>query len=130
MLLKKINPNWNPIEKPDLKVGETIEKTDYRKLVETGAAICVDENGVEQPLPGMKFRCPVCYKETLSSTEFTDHVKEAHSPNKEVKIEQPIIVEPEKLVVPSEEDLRAKRLAAMAKGREAAKARREAEKNK
>lgn len=81
-LLKKIDPAWAPAEKKDLRVGETVEIGDVEALVKSGAAVIVDENGIEQPLPGQKFLCPICYKETTNLSEFTDHVNNAHRPKK------------------------------------------------
>lgn len=48
MLVKKKNPNWQPSEKPDLAVGETLEVTDARALVISGDAIAIDpDTGIE-----------------------------------------------------------------------------------
>lgn len=77
-LLKKVNPEWAPAENKGLKVGETIEITDYPALVRTGAAVLVDEDGNEMPMPGLKFPCPVCFQETSNLKEFTAHVDEKH----------------------------------------------------
>jgi hypothetical protein len=45
MLVRKINPEWKPIENPNLKVGETIEKTNPRQLILEGNAEAVDKDG-------------------------------------------------------------------------------------
>lgn len=48
MLVKKKNPNWQPSEKPDLAVGETLEVTDAKALVISGDAIAIDpKTGIE-----------------------------------------------------------------------------------
>lgn len=47
MLVKKINPAWQPAENRGLLVGETIEITDPEALILKGYAVAVDENGVE-----------------------------------------------------------------------------------
>jgi aminopeptidase C len=47
MLVKKINPEWNPIEtrgSKDLAVGDTIEITNPRELILAGDVEAVDEN--------------------------------------------------------------------------------------
>ena len=72
--VKKIDPSWRPSENKDLKVGETIEITDYTRLVRSGAAILVDESGNELPLPGQVFNCPICYKGTSTLSDFVLHV--------------------------------------------------------
>lgn len=47
MLVKKINPEWQPSEKPGIKVGETIEMTNPRQLILTGMVRAVNEDGTE-----------------------------------------------------------------------------------
>lgn len=47
MLVKKINPEWKPSEKPDLKVGETIEISDPKTLILSGVVKAVDAEGME-----------------------------------------------------------------------------------
>jgi hypothetical protein len=39
MLIKKIDPNWIPSEKKDLKVGETIDFDNPRDLIINGQAV-------------------------------------------------------------------------------------------
>lgn len=73
-LLKKMNSEWMPSEKRDLKVGEVLEVTDYVTLVRTGAAILVDEQGNELSLPDQVFTCPVCFKESRALPAFVAHV--------------------------------------------------------
>lgn len=91
-----MRPDWQPSENPGLKVGETIEITDYTALVRSGAGILVDESGIEQPLPGQVFACPICYKGTGTLAEFVAHV-DTHkklTPEEALKEE---VVEPTKV---------------------------------
>lgn len=85
-LLKKIDPNWQPAEGNDynkfpngFNVGDVIDISDFRTLVQSGAAILVDEGGVEQPLPGQVFACPICYKGLRTLADFVAHVDEHKS---------------------------------------------------
>lgn len=45
MLVKKINPEWQPSENPGLKVGEKIEITDAKSLILGGMAVAVGAHG-------------------------------------------------------------------------------------
>lgn len=74
-LLKKVNSEWFPSEKKDLKVGETIEITDYTNLVKTGVAVLVDGSGKELSMPGTSLKCPVCFKEELNIDSFMAHLE-------------------------------------------------------
>lgn len=47
MIVKKINPEWFPSEKKDLKVGETIEMTDPKELILKGDVVGLDKDGLE-----------------------------------------------------------------------------------
>ncbi len=47
-LLKKLDGNWQPSENPGLAVGDTIEITDPRELILSGAAVAVGANGEEK----------------------------------------------------------------------------------
>jgi len=47
MKVKKINPEWQPIENRGLKVGEVIEITDPRALIVNGDVVGVGEDGEE-----------------------------------------------------------------------------------
>ena len=135
-LLKKLDPDWSPSEKPDLKVGETIEMTEVESLVRSGAAVIVDKDGIEQPLPGQKFACPICYKETETLAQFTAHVTNSHQ-----KVQAPVAtpaieevtegesqtasedsIEPIIPRLTKAERIQEKRLASLAKAREARKA--------
>ena len=94
-LVKKVNPEWSPSENPDLKVGETLDVTDYRTLVITGSAVLVDEDGNEKPLPGQVFSCPVCFYKTDTIDGFTSHV-DSH---KKVYKSAPVVIEREEVKV-------------------------------
>lgn len=48
MLVKKINPNWTPVENNALQVGETIEITDPKALVLNGDVVAINEDGTEK----------------------------------------------------------------------------------
>lgn len=75
-LLKKVNPEWSPKENENLKVGETIDMTDYRTLVENGTAVLVDESGNEIPLPGTLLKCPVCFQKFNDIASIASHMAE------------------------------------------------------
>jgi len=47
MLVKKINPEWQPAENRGLEVGEVIEITDPRQIVKQGLGVVVAEDGRE-----------------------------------------------------------------------------------
>jgi hypothetical protein len=47
MLVKKINPDWQPAENRGLQVGETIEITDPKQLIISGMAVGIGEHGEE-----------------------------------------------------------------------------------
>lgn len=136
-LLKKVNPAWEPSENKGLKVGETIEVTNYRRLVEGGMAVLVDALGNEIEMPGQVYNCPVCFRVIAGLISLVEHVQSSHLPQKaeQPKVEKtiegtPVVTEAEALksAVDAElekqksEDLRAKRLAALQKAREARKA--------
>jgi hypothetical protein len=136
--LKKVNPDWMPSEKRNLQVGEVFEfNGPYESLIKGGMAILVDAEGNEQELPGQKFTCPICFSEIEGLLGFTEHVT-SHRPapkKEEPKKEEPKPeVEPEPTTavvetveesstvteaVSKEDDIRAKRLAALQKAREA-----------
>lgn len=93
MLLKKISSEWEPSENRHLKIGETLEVTDYKGLVEARFAVIVNEQGEEQPLPGTVFVCPICFTKTEKVEEFTDHVLNAHKKvevKTETKVNEPV----------------------------------------
>lgn len=45
MLVKKVNPDWYPSEKPNLLVGETVEISDPKTLILNGTVTAVGPNG-------------------------------------------------------------------------------------
>lgn len=47
MLVKKINPEWKPAERPDLEVGDTLEITDPKQLIVSGMAVGIGAKGEE-----------------------------------------------------------------------------------
>ncbi len=47
MLVKKINPEWIPVENKGLQVGETIDISDARELVLRGDCVAIDSKGAE-----------------------------------------------------------------------------------
>lgn len=82
-LLKKTNDSWQPSEKPDLKIGESIEVTNFENLVKTGMGVLVDESGNEIELPGQEFKCPICFTNTQGIVQFTEHVSTHLNKNKQ-----------------------------------------------
>jgi len=144
-LLKKTNNDWQPSERPNLKVGETLEVTDYINLVKTGMAVLVDISGNELELPGQKFTCPICFNVFEGVMKLTEHLSTHLKKNQEnleektlkqnvaEKIAKEYINEPKIQDLPLEavdtpiaeetkkEEIKAKRLAALAKARAARK---------
>ena len=138
-LLKKVDPAWAPAEKRGQKfdVGDTVEITDPKELILSGAAVAMGPNGEELgafELYGVitdrekkefeafkNFKSQQAVQKNLEA-EKEKLVKELEAAPV-VKKEEPIVA-PEALPVPSDEELKAKRLAALAKGREIAKANR------
>ena len=119
-LLKKLSPNWTPIEFPNVKVGDVIQfDAPYEELVRGGMAMIVDKDGNELELPGQMFECPVCFEKIQGLQNFTDHVS-GHMPKA-----KPVAKEPVKKDIPVEnignraDEIRAKRLAALEKARAA-----------
>lgn len=47
MIVKKVDSEWTPKEKPDIKVGETIEITDPKALILSGKVKAITKDGVE-----------------------------------------------------------------------------------
>jgi hypothetical protein len=112
--LKKVNPDWQPQEKPGLQVNEVIDFSGpYEVLVRTGMAVLVDSEGNEIELPGQIFECPVCFVKIEGLRAFIDHVS-THAP-------KPKPVAPEEKKKTKKEIIRAKRLAALEKARAARK---------
>lgn len=134
MLLKKIDPNWYPDESPTLKEGDLI---DFPAETE----VLLAEKTVEE----IKVKCPACDFASSSVFDFATHVYHAHQNPKveEVKLpETKEVVEPKlteakpgdtspevkkafKDMTPEEK--KAWRIENLRKGREAAKAKKEAE---
>jgi len=120
--LKKINESWQPLEKPGLAVGEIIDfPASYEALVRGGMAILVDKDGNELELPGQMFDCPVCFKKIEGLKGFTDHVSKHLPKPKEEKTVTEVKTEGKAVTATEakENDIRAKRLAALEKAREA-----------
>jgi len=109
--LKKVNENWQPIEKPGLKVGEIFDfPGPYEALIRQGVAVLVDKGGNEIELPGQVFECPVCFEKVEGLQGFTDHVSK-HLKSKTVeKISEEKVEE-------KADSARAKRLANLEKAR-------------
>lgn len=137
-LLKKILDSWAPSENPGLKVNETIEITDPKELILSGAAVAVLPDGTERS--AYEMYGVLTNKDKTELNEFlafkrakqknaqleeknAELQKEVKAVEEAVKAEQPVL---EELPVPSAAGLKAKRLAAMAAGRAKAKAAREA----
>ena len=138
-LLKKINPSWNPSENPGLAVGEIIDfPADPEALVRGRMAVMVDQLGNEVELPGIKFKCPVCFTEVegLSGliNHITIHLPKNTAPAVVSTVNEPAPVEPapeavalkesveKELEKQKAEDIKARRLAGLVKAREARKA--------
>lgn len=141
-LLKKINDHWQPSENPGLRIGDTLEVTDYQSLVRSGMAILVDSTGNELELPGQSFNCPICFKVVVGLEGFHSHVASHLQKNKEnmeavikktaetpaqvttpEELKASVVAEVEKQNADKKaEDSKAKRIAALAKAREAKKA--------
>lgn len=128
-LLKKVDPSWSPAEKRGQKfeVGDTIEITDPKELILSGAAVAVGPN--DEEFGAFELYGVITDKDKKEFEEFKTFKQqqvlavklEAEKEELKEKLQQDS-VEPEALPVPSEEDLKAKRLAALARGREIRKA--------
>ena len=135
-LLKKVNSDWQPAENRNLQVGEVIDfPGDYQNIVKTGLAILVDEDGTELPLP-MTYQCSICYNDVFGLMDFVEHVL-GHAPQRKAAAEA-IVAKMEKVEETREEvndesgekawkdmtpeEQKAKRIANLAKAREARKA--------
>lgn len=133
-LIRKVDPEWKPSEKTDLQVGDTIEISDYRRLVELGTGELVDDSGNVLPLPGTVFVCGICFDKIGSHIEYVDHVMKNHAsvaPKKPLGGEDPVPTAAE----PGDKEINGITIPAsfgekMAKARAAAKAKREAAKKK
>lgn len=94
-LVKKVNDLWQPSENPGLKIGETMEVTDYERLVKGGMAVLVDETGNELELPGQVFTCPICFTTHQGLSSFHEHIATHLQKNKE-NMEAQVAALPEK----------------------------------
>jgi len=135
-LLKKINDSWAPSEKPNLRIGEIVDVTDYSGLVKNGMAVLVDKDGNELELPGQKFTCPICFLVFDGVMALTAHLTTHLKKNQEnleqkilkeevaQKIATEIVAEPpvekkeEKVVTEVSEEIKIKRQKAAEKARE------------
>jgi len=82
-LLRKILDAWNPVEantpewqaKGGFKIGDVIYISDHKWLVQSGAAILVDEEtGEDTSLTG-EFNCPICTFAGKELEELTIHLE-------------------------------------------------------
>lgn len=132
-LLRKKNPEWFPSENKGLLVGDTIEISDYRTLVEEGNAELVDEAGTVLPLPGTVFVCGICFEKCLSHSDYVAHVLKEHSGQTDLNNEKNTSIDPEEAEETAiEKDANPIKIPEtfgqrMAKARAEAKAKREAE---
>lgn len=88
-IVKKINELWEPSEKPNLKVGERIEVTDYKSLVVSGMAVLVDDNDNEVEMPGQLLVCPICFQQKDGLSSFYQHI-ETHLKKNKASMEEAI----------------------------------------
>lgn len=88
-IVRKVNPEWKPSENNGLQVGEQLEVTDYRRLVEEGMAELIDDNGNVLPLPGTVFVCGICYEKIDNHAGYLDHVLDAHKIAKKIDVVEP-----------------------------------------
>lgn len=124
-LLKKLRDDWVPSENKSLQVGEVFDfPGPFIDLVKNGSALLVDEQGNELPLPGTIFTCAICFAESNTLETYTAHVLGHAAPKTTV---EPITA-PTPEVKAEVDDIKAKRLANIAKAQAAAKAKREAAK--
>lgn len=131
-LLKKVHDSWSPIENPGIKTGEVMDfPGNIEALVKTGMAVLVDEAGNELELPGIKFSCPVCFTDVVGLSQLMEHISQHLSKSKKsVPVSIPETPEATTLKKSVEaelekqksEDLRARRIAVLAKARLARKA--------
>ena len=131
-LLKKVSDSWQPAEKPDLQIGGIVELTNYESLVKSGLAVLVDEKGNEMELPGQEFNCPVCFLKISGLLDFTNHVSK-HLKSKTTSVPERIEEETSLATEPEDKrkaEIRAKRLLALEKARQARKEKSENKKGK
>lgn len=120
-LVKKLKPDWSPSEKRDLKVGETLEVTDPKALIISGAAIAVRPDGSE--ISAYEMYGVLTDKDKTELQEFLAFKRQQENKGKlekeNAELKSQLEVSPEKLPVPSDDELRAKRVANLAKARAA-----------
>lgn len=123
-LLRKVKPDWSPSEKRDLKVGETIEVTDPKSLIISGAAVALRADGTE--ISAYEMYGVLTDKDKTELQEFLalkrQNEKKVNLEKENAELKSQLEVAPEKLPVPSDDELRAKRIANLVKAREAKKA--------
>lgn len=73
-LVKKLDPNWKPSENPNLQVGETIEMTDPKVLVQNGQAVLIDKYGNEIRRESGILMCPICSYKTDDAFGLASHI--------------------------------------------------------
>lgn len=120
-LLRKVKPDWSPSEKRDLKVGETIEVTDPKSLIISGAAVALRADGTE--ISAYEMYGVLTDKDKTELQEFLalkrQNEKKVNLEKENAELKSQLEVAPEKLPVPSDDELRAKRIANLAKARAA-----------
>lgn len=138
-LVKKINKEWMPSEKPDIAIGETMDVSDAQSLVDAGLVVYCDDKGNELVYPGgMQYKFPVVLKSTEEAKRFVEYFlakgkEKAYGITDEVeervaKLAETLKPEEVKADVPvklTPEELKAKRIAVLAKAREARKNKKE-----
>lgn len=73
-IVKKIDWRWEPSEKRNLQVGETIDLPNVQALIEQGSAVYADEQGNEILYPkNMKYKFPVVLNTRQEIVEFFYH---------------------------------------------------------
>jgi len=120
MLVKKVNPNWSPIEQPEIKVGEIRDVTDPKQLILNGDVVAIDNNGVE--ISPYELYGVIVINEQKEFEEWLK-IKKATSMRDQLEkeketLEAQIALSKKEISKPlADEDIRAKRLAALEKAR-------------
>lgn len=142
MLVKKINDEWAPAENPGLKIGETVEITDPKELLENKMVVAIGTSGEELTafdLYGSPDKSEIeefrKFRELKNQQKNQERLKEEQEKMKkqlkalelvekqmeektENPVVEPVVVEDEKV---KKEETYQKRLKALAKAREARK---------
>lgn len=82
-LVKKIHPDWFPKEKPDMKVGDTLEVSNVQALIDQGLAELTTEEKKEEPKEEVKpmgFKCEQCDFTTERKAALMSHARK-HAKN-------------------------------------------------